>query len=250
MIFDIFFAICQTEVDGSTPSEKVMFKNFFDQVRLADELGFKTAWVAETHLSCQIQKRNPGAVIPSFNGEIGLNTDILQLAHKIFAQTKSINVGSAIRNILCNGGPMAHAEAIRTFLTLHSLDENETRLLEIGFASGRFPFSNIPYGIHPRNEFEKLVWPALRGLIFMEASEIFLRFLRGDVFSSARVKPKILRRSHFRSDSDWSAAREAWCKMQGEHRDPEGVEELLVPAFWTFDDVGVIRLKHRLKTCV
>jgi alkanesulfonate monooxygenase SsuD/methylene tetrahydromethanopterin reductase-like flavin-dependent oxidoreductase (luciferase family) len=176
--FDIFLSICQTEVGGYLPTERVMFENFFDQIRLADELGFGCAWVAETHLSCQVQKRNPGAVIPHFKGEIGLNTDILQLAHKVFAQTKRIHIGSAIRNILCNGGPMAHAEAVRTFLTLHGMDSSEDRLLELGFASGRFPFSNVPYGIRPRNDLEKGAWSVLRGMVFQEATEIFLRFLR------------------------------------------------------------------------
>ena len=85
MKFDVFFSICQTEVDGEIPSEKKMFENFFDQLELADELGFGTAWVAETHLSCQVQKENPDPVIPHFKGEIGLNTDILQMAHKVFA---------------------------------------------------------------------------------------------------------------------------------------------------------------------
>jgi hypothetical protein len=108
MKFDIFLSICQTEVDGFMPSEKVMFQNFFDQIRLADDLDFGTAWVAETHLSCQVQKENPGAVIPHFKGEIGLNTDILQVAHQVFSKTKKINIGSAIRNIICNGGPIAH----------------------------------------------------------------------------------------------------------------------------------------------
>ena len=91
MRFDIFFSICQTPVDGYTPSERKMFENFFSQAFLADELGCGTAWVAETHLSCQIQKRNPGAVIPHFEGEIGLNTDILQLAHVLFAKTKLLH---------------------------------------------------------------------------------------------------------------------------------------------------------------
>lgn len=237
MRFDLFLSICQTEVDGFMPSERVMFQNFFDQVRLADELGFGCAWVAETHLSCQIQKRNPGAVIPHFKGEIGLNTDILQLAHKVFAQTKRIHVGSAIRNILCNGGPMAHAEAIRMFLSLHGLEESENRLLEIGFASGRFPFSNIPYGLRPRSETEKQAWPALRGQIFMEATEIFLRFLRGDVFASKDVTPKVLTRRHCRSDADWSSVVEAWRKESGQSGEPDGIE---FPSWWTFDDVGVI----------
>jgi alkanesulfonate monooxygenase SsuD/methylene tetrahydromethanopterin reductase-like flavin-dependent oxidoreductase (luciferase family) len=216
MTFDIFFSICQTPVDGYKPSEKKMFQNFFEQVRLADQLGFKTAWVAETHLSCQVQKRNPGAVIPHFEGEIGLNTDILQLAHQVFAQTRSIQVGSAIRNILCNGGPMAHAEAIRMFLTLHDLHPQESRKLEIGFAAGRFPFSNAPYGIRPRNEQEATVWPALRGLIFRQATEIFLRFLKGDVFSSAELTPLKV----------------------------SGVE---IPPFWQFDQVGVIPFEAPLK---
>jgi alkanesulfonate monooxygenase SsuD/methylene tetrahydromethanopterin reductase-like flavin-dependent oxidoreductase (luciferase family) len=121
MRFDAFFAICQTEVDGVIPDERTMMRYFMDQVKLADELGYDTAWVAETHLSCEVQKQNPGAVIPHFRGEIGINTDILQLAHRVFATTKRINVGSAIRNILCNGGPLAHAEAVKTFLLLHSL---------------------------------------------------------------------------------------------------------------------------------
>ena len=84
MKFDIFFAICQTPVDGHTPDEKTMFKNFFEQFLLADELGFGIGWIAETHLSCQIQKQNPGAVVPHFQGEIGLNTDILQMAHWLY----------------------------------------------------------------------------------------------------------------------------------------------------------------------
>ena len=54
MIFDIILSICQNEVKGETPTERQMFENFFRQVQLADDLGFKTAWVAETHLSCQV----------------------------------------------------------------------------------------------------------------------------------------------------------------------------------------------------
>lgn len=237
MTFDIFFSICQTDVDGYMPNERTMFLNFFDQMRLADHLGFGTAWVAETHLSCQIQKRNPGAVIPNFQGEIGLNTDILQVAHKVFAQTKRIQVGSAIRNILCNGGPIAHAEAIRMFLTLHGLDEKETRKLEIGFASGRFPFSNHPYGIRPRNAWETRAWPALRGMIFLEATEIFLRLLKGEVFSSRDVKPKVLTRANFRSDADWAAVQDAWVS---EKRESSAPTEIAVDPIWQFDDVGVI----------
>jgi alkanesulfonate monooxygenase SsuD/methylene tetrahydromethanopterin reductase-like flavin-dependent oxidoreductase (luciferase family) len=238
MKLDIFLSICQTEVRGFMPSEKVMFLNFFDQIHLADQLGFGVAWVAETHLSCQIQKRNPGAVIPHFTGEIGLNTDILQLAHIVFSKTKKIHIGSAIRNILCNGGPMAHAEAIRTFLSYHSLNENENRGLHIGFAAGRFPFSNVPYGIIPRNAVEKAAWPAVRGKIFLEATEIFLRFLRGDIFNSSQVTPKTLKRADFRSDEDWQKV----IAVYGATTDA-----IVLKPNWTFDDVGVIPFETPLE---
>lgn len=231
MRFDVFFSICQTPVDGYKPTERKMFENFFSQAVLADQLGVGTAWVAETHLSCQVQKRNPGAVIPNFEGEIGLNTDILQLAHVLFAKTKKMHVGSAIMNIQCNGGPMAHAEAIRMFLTLHGLDPRETRRLDVGFASGRFPFSNVPYGVKPRSAMERAAWPVLRGKVFQEATEIFLRFLRGDVFASKDVRPKVLTRKDFRTDAEWEKVLDAHGAR---------VESIEVPSFWVFDEVGVI----------
>ena len=192
MELDIFFSICQTEVNGYMPSERVMFENFFEQVELADRLGFGTGWVAESHLSTEVQKMNPGAVIPHFVGEIGLNTDILQLAHRVFARTKQIGIGSAIMNILCNGGPIAAAERIKTFLALHGLDPDEKRTLTVGFASGRFPFINIPYGIVPRDDFERAHWPAVKNKIFEEATEIFLRLLKGEVLNSEMIAPRFI----------------------------------------------------------
>ena len=192
MEFDVFFSICQTEVHGTMPDEATMFRNFFEQVELADELGCGTAWVAESHLSTEVQKQNPGAVIPHFVGEIGLNTDILQLAHRVFARTKRIGAGSAIMNILCNGGPIAAAERIKAFLALHGLDPAERRILNVGFASGRFPFINVPYGIVPRDAFEEKHWPAVKNKIFEEATEIFLRLLRGETLSSDMIAPRAI----------------------------------------------------------
>ncbi len=246
MTHDIFFAICQNEVDGVTPPERTVWQNFFSQVELADQLGFGCAWVAETHLSSEVQKRNPGAVIPSFKGEIGLNTDILQLAQRIFSRTKQINVGSAIRNILCNGGPMAHAEAVRTFLSLQALNGADSRLLELGFASGRFPYSISPYGVRPRNPFELAAWPVLKGLVFQEATEIFLRFLRGDILSSDDVRPKILTRDLFRSEDEWSRAVGAYRVLQT-GSGPGVIEAIKVPPFWVFDQVGVIPFEAPLE---
>ena len=57
-----------------------------------------------------------------------------------------------------------------------------------------------PYGITPRNEIEKAAWPALRGQIFMEAGEIFLRLLRGDTLHSDDVKDTVLTKEHFRNE--------------------------------------------------
>ncbi len=231
MKFDIFLSICQTEVDGYLPSEKTMFNNFFDQVRLADELGFETAWVAETHLSCEIQKTGAQPVIPHFKGEIGLNTDILQMAHVVFGQTRRIQIGSAIRNIFCNGGPIAHAEAIRTFLALHGRYKNEARVLNIGFASGRFDFSNRPYGVVPRNEVEKLAWPVMKGKILLEATEIFLRLLKGEKISRADVPIQTLQESDFRKKEEW----EAVYKVARQ-------DKIMIAPYWNFERVGVIPL--------
>ncbi len=192
MQFDIFFSICQMEVDGHLPTERLLLTNFFDQLVLADALGFGTAWVAETHLSCQVQKLNPNPVIPHFNGEIGINTDILQLAHLGFAKTKQINIGSAIRNIICNGGPVAHAEAVKTFISLHQLYHDSNRKLELGFAAGRFPFTNNAYGFYPKTDFEKQHWGAVKNKYFMQASEIFLRLLNGEHLDSTQISRQVV----------------------------------------------------------
>ena len=237
MQFDIFFSISQTEVDGTIPDERRMLTNFFDQVRLADELGFGTAWIAESHLSTEVQKRNPGAVIPHFRGEIGLNTDILQFAHRIFATTKRIHVGSAILNILANGGPIAAAERIRTFLALHGLDENESRVLRIGFASGRFPFINVPYGIVPRSPVEQAAWPVVKNRIFRQATEIFLRLIRGDVLSSDEIEPIVLERVDFRSDEEWNRAVDAWGHQ---------TSRIELPPWWRFPWLEIVPREVRL----
>ena len=231
MELDIFFSICQTEVGGFLPSERVMLENFFEQVELADRLGFTTAWVAESHLSCEVQKANPGAVIPHFVGEIGLNTDILQLAHRIFGRTRRIGVGSAILNILCNGGPIAAAERVRTFLSLHGLDRSERRLLTIGFAAGRFPFINVPYGIVPRTPVESAAWPVLKNKIFQEATEIFLRLLKGETLNSSMIEPKTLRREDFRTDSEWQKVLLA---------SGENAEVIEIPSWWSFPNLKII----------
>lgn len=238
MELDIFFSISQTPVDGYTPSERQMFTSFFEQVELADALGFGTAWIAESHLSTEVQKRNPAAVIPHFEGEIGLNTDILQLGHRVFQRTRRIHIGSAIMNILCNGGPIAAAERVKTFLALHGIDENEQRLITVGFASGRFPFINVPYGIVPRSPVEAAAWPVMKNRIFQEATEIFLRLLRGDVISSDDITPRTLSRADFRSDEDWQRVLAAWGRQ---------AEEIPVAPRWVFPHLKIVPQDVRME---
>ena len=237
MDLDIFFSICQTEVHGYVPSERVMFENFFEQIELADRLGFGTAWVAESHLSTEVQKSNPGAVIPHFVGEIGLNTDILQLSHRVFARTRRIGMGSAIMNILCNGGPVAAAERIKTFLTLHGLDPEERRILTVGFASGRFPFINIPYGIVPRDAVEAAAWPVVKNKIFEEATEIFLRLLRGEVLSSEHIARRTLTRKDFRTEADWQRTLDAY---------GHNVDEIPLAPRWRFPNLKIVPQEPRM----
>ena len=232
MLFDVFFSICQTPVNGVQPTEKQMFAHFFEQVQMADELGYDVAWVAESHLSCEVQKHNQGAVIPNFQGEIGLNTDILLLAPHIFARTRRIGVGAAIKSLFCNGGPIAHAEAIKSFLTLHQLSEDSERKIHLGVAAGRFPFSSAPYGIVPRDPVEKAAWPALKGKIFNEALEIFLRLVRGDVFSSQEVASTRITRNDMRSDEDWN-------KVLLAGGNPSA-QEISISNRWNFARTGVI----------
>ena len=65
MEHDIFFSISHTpDHSGAVPSEAVMFDHYFDQLRLADELGFGVAWVAQAHLSTETQKTNTKPVVP------------------------------------------------------------------------------------------------------------------------------------------------------------------------------------------
>ncbi|MEZ0312973.1 MAG: LLM class flavin-dependent oxidoreductase [Myxococcota bacterium] len=236
MRYDVFFSISQTPVDGEAPSEAEMFKSFFAQVEAADALGFGTAWVAESHLSSEVQKKNREPVIPHWRGEVGLNCDITQLAHQVFARTKTIEVGSAVMNIVCNGGPVAAAERIAYFTALHGLRAGEKRKLNVGFSAGRFDFMNRAYGIMPRNATEKAAWPVVKGLVFAEAVEVFCRLLRGDVLSSDEVTQPLLTRSLFRKDEDWqrvvTAARADNFEEQG--------DAFVLPRRWTFEQLKII----------
>ena len=234
MDFDIFLSIAQTPVEGYTPDEDTMFHNFFEQLKSADDLGFGTAWVAQAHLSTEVQKMNKNPVVPHWEGEVGLCTDFFQLAHLMFAKTKKIHVGSAVMSLLTHGGPVGIAERVGAFLALHGMNKNEKRKLRIGFSAGRFEFMARPYGIVPRDIVEESAWPALRGQIFGEACEIFLRLLNGEIVNSDTVRKTILTRSNFRSDDDWDKVQHAIIDRDSLSEAPDSIT---IPNRYIFEDV-------------
>ena len=242
MQFDIFFSISQTPAHGVLPSEAQMFRNFFEQVEAADALGFDTAWVAESHLSSTVQKQNREPVIPHWEGEVGLNVDFLQLAQQVFRRTRRIEAGSAVMNILCNGGPVAAAERIAAFAGLHGLDADERRRIHVGFAAGRFDFMNRAYGIVARDAVEAASWAVQKGRAFAEAAEIFLRLLRGDALSSDDIIVPPLVRADFRTDTDWQRVREA-------AGGPE-LEQIPVPRRFVFETLKIVPQEWRRELVV
>ena len=236
MMHDIFFSISQTpDVNGVTPSEKQMFDNYFQQLKHADTLGFGVGWIAQAHLSTETQKSNSMPVVPHWQGEVGLCTDFPQLAMESFRQTERIEIGSAVVSILASGGPIAQAERIANTVQFLSMMD-DSRKLYVGFSAGRFEFMARPYGITPRNDWESVAWKALRGQIFLEASEIFLRLLKGDIISSDQIRKTVLTRSNFRSDEDWLAVQEAYSK----NNEVKDVESIIIPNRYNFEAISII----------
>ena len=248
MEHDIFFSISQTpDSTGLIPSEQEMFANYFQQLECADALGFGVGWIAQAHLSTEIQKSNSKPVVPHWLGEVGLCTDFPQLAMESFRRTQSIEIGSAVVSILASGGPIAQAERIANTLQLHGLNPNEKRKLHVGFSAGRFEFMARPYGIIPRNSIEEAAWPALRGQIFMEAGDIFLRLLRGDIVNSEMTHSTVLRRDNFRSDEDWEKVQNAAIEFEDLESAPEEIE---IPKRYVFEDLKIIPQHFRRELLV
>ena len=228
MEFDVFFSISQTpDAAGTFPDETTMYTNYLEQLQVADELGYGVAWLAQAHLSTEVQKQNRNPVIPHWQGEVGLCTDFFQLALLSMEKTKRIEIGSAVLSILANGGPIAVAERIGNFCALQEV-RGDSRKLNVGFSAGRFQFMAAPYGIVPRNELEEVAWSALRGKIFWEASEIMLRLIRGDTICSNDIRETILTREDFRSEEDWKAVQDA---------NGSGDSEIKIPRRYVFEDI-------------
>lgn len=243
MEFDIFFSISQTpDSSGYKPSEREMFSNFLEQAVKADELGFGVGWIAQAHLSTEVQKTNSRPVVPHYPGEVGLCTDFFQIASMVLSRTSNMEVGSAVMSILASGGPIAQAERVGSLLALHGLNKEERRRVHIGFSAGRFEFMARPYGISPRNALEEVAWPALRGQIFAEASEIFLRLLSGEVIDSSMIRETVLSRSNFRSDGDWDNVQKAAMKLLGMNSIPDSIS---IPRRYDFESIATIPKEWR-----
>ena len=243
MEFDIFFSISQTpDSSGYKPSEREMFSNFLEQAVKADELGFGVGWIAQAHLSTEVQKTNSRPVVPHYPGEVGLCTDFFQIASMVLSRTSNMEVGSAVMSILASGGPIAQAERVGSLIALHGLKKEERRRVHIGFSAGRFEFMARPYGISPRNALEEVAWPALRGQIFAEASEIFLRLLSGEVIDSSMIRETVLSRSNFRSDGDWDNVQKAAMKLLGMSSMPDSIS---IPRRYDFESIATIPKEWR-----
>ena len=243
MEFDIFFSISQTpDSTGYKPSEREMFSNFLEQAVKADELGFGVGWIAQAHLSTEVQKTNSRPVVPHYPGEVGLCTDFFQIASMVLSRTSNMEVGSAVMSILASGGPIAQAERVGSLIALHGLKKEERRRVHIGFSAGRFEFMARPYGISPRNALEEVAWPALRGQIFAEASEIFLRLLSGEVIDSSMIRETVLSRSNFRSDGDWDNVQKAAMKLLGMNSMPDSIS---IPRRYDFESIATIPKEWR-----
>ena len=231
---DVFYGFSQIAVDGQLPTEAVMWDNLVRQVELADALGFETAWIGGAHLSLAEQQHSGAApVLPYFKGEVCLNTDILQLAPLLFSRTHRIGVGSALHTIVPNGGPIAHAEALRTFLTLQALSPWKNRTLRFGFGSGRFDFVHQAHGIAPRTPFERVAWPLVKGLLLREAVEIFTRLLRGDALASNDLPERFVHARDFVTEAHLAQATAAYGRA---------FDRVHVPSFWAFDRLRLVPL--------
>jgi hypothetical protein len=105
------------------------------------------------------------------------------------------------------------------------------RKLHVGVAAGRFPYINAPFGIVPRDDIEKALWPQYQRLIFIEALEIFLRLSRGETLASSDVKPWRIDRSLFRSEDEFRTA------MNAVGGSPDGVP---YRARWDFERLRLV----------
>ncbi|EDY48925.1 conserved hypothetical protein [Streptomyces clavuligerus] len=205
--------------------------NFLEQAQVADALGFATIWVAGSHFSSELQQGHRRPVIPNWRGEIGLNTDFCQLAGQVLTRTRRIEVGSAVMNIVGQGGPLAAAERVAALVGWHGLDPAESRTLHIGFSGGRFDYINRLSGVVPRTGWEEAAWPRVRSAVAAEAAEIFVRLLAGETLTSEDIPEAELGPEAFPDP-------EMYRRALAEGRSVEG--RVVLPRRWEFEAVKAV----------
>ncbi len=241
VFFDIFHSIGR--IDSITPrrTDVEVFSAFLEQALLAEDLGFDTMWVAESHFSSEVQKRHRQPVIPNYHGEVGLNADAMVLAQTLFERTKKLNFGTAIFNIVGgNGGPIAAADRVN-FLTYMNQFRESPRKLQIGVAAGRFPYINSPFGIVPRSREEECLWGVYKRFIFLEALEIFLRLLQGEVICSDDIESREI--------SAANCGEDAWEKALAALGKGSACASLSYVKRWQFEPIALVpRVSEELRS--
>jgi alkanesulfonate monooxygenase SsuD/methylene tetrahydromethanopterin reductase-like flavin-dependent oxidoreductase (luciferase family) len=206
MQFDVFHSIGRIDTIEPRLSDRKVYEQFFDQVKFAEKLGFDTVWMAESHFSSEVQKSHENPVIPNYHGEVGLNSDSMQLIQRLCSMTERLNFGTAILNIVGgNGGPLAAANRVRSLGFFNQFLE-QPRRLHVGVAQGRFPYINAPFGIVPRNELEQILWASTKKMIFLEALEIFLRMVKGETLASQDLNKQQYTEEQVGNSEIWNMA--------------------------------------------
>jgi alkanesulfonate monooxygenase SsuD/methylene tetrahydromethanopterin reductase-like flavin-dependent oxidoreductase (luciferase family) len=143
--------------DGKDPARK--YAESLDQIRMADDMGFRGIWLSENHFSSKTG-------LPAFQGEIGITPQPLLFGMKIIENTRQIRVGTAVRNIVFSH-PVRVAEEALVF------DLLSKGRLDLGVGCGYRPWEFEGFKID-RNEAKER---------FLESLEVLDRAMRGNPFS-------------------------------------------------------------------
>lgn len=76
----------------------------------------------------------------------------------------------------------------------------------------------------------------------MEAGDVFLRLLRGDVINSTQTYETVLTRANFRSDEDWERVQEASVEAENLTSKPD---QITIPKRYVFEDLKIIPTNFR-----
>ncbi|HZU53557.1 MAG TPA: hypothetical protein VFF77_06655, partial [Holophagaceae bacterium] len=104
------------------------------------------------------------------------------------------------------------------------------------FSAGRFDFMNRVTGVDARSPWEDAAWMQVKGKLFWEATEIFLRLLRGEAISSNDIPEYALARPDFRSDEEWDRVR-GLAGVSG--------DAIPLPRRWTFEATKIVPSQWR-----